>query len=142
MNGPASAWVTDAQVGHEIGLILPFAVDTSSTNGLLHSGVDYVPPANSVRRVLIAAETALPALAGILEQMPAEVHATVLVEVPDVRDIRALPSPGRTDITWIAHTGGPRSVLEALKATDLPYDADYAWVAGESGTPALTPERR
>jgi NADPH-dependent ferric siderophore reductase len=24
-------------------------------------------------------------------------------------------------------------VLDALKAADLPYDADYAWVVGESG---------
>ena len=39
-----------------------------------------------------------------------------------------LPTPGTYDITWI--TEG--SLLEALKSADLPYDADYAWVAGES----------
>ncbi|TCO41551.1 NADPH-dependent ferric siderophore reductase [Kribbella antiqua] len=128
INGPASAWVSEAKPGDQIGLILPFAVDTTSTKGLLHSGVDYVPPATSVRRVLVADETALPALAGILEQLPAAVHATVFVEVPDVADIRPLPTPGTADITWVA----PGQLLEALKAADLPYDADYAWVAGES----------
>ena len=95
----------------EVGLILPFAVDTTSTKGLLHSGVDYVPPATSVSRVLVADETALPALAGILEQLPAAVHATVFVEVPDARDIRPLPTPGSADITWIAPTGGSRPVV-------------------------------
>ncbi|WP_433011691.1 siderophore-interacting protein [Kribbella sp. CA-294648] len=136
VDGPASAWVSDVQLGAEIGLILPFAVDTTSTKGLLMSGVDYVPPATSVSRVLVADETALPALAGILEQLPAAVRATVFVEVPDIRDIRALPSEGRVDITWIPHTGGPtdgpKSLLEALKAAKLPFDVDYAWVAGES----------
>jgi NADPH-dependent ferric siderophore reductase len=132
VNGPASAWVSEATVGAEIGLILPFSVDTTSTKGLLMSGVDYVPPATSLSRVLVADETALPALAGILEQLPADVQATVFVEVPDIRDIRPLPSPGRVDVTWISHTDGPESLLEALKSATLPSDADYAWVAGES----------
>ncbi|WP_329482706.1 siderophore-interacting protein [Kribbella sp. NBC_01484] len=131
VNGPASAWVSEARPGDQVGLILPFAVDTTSTKGLLHSGVDYVPPATNVRRVLVADETALPALAGILEQLPAAVHATVFVEVPDARDIRPLPTSGSADVTWITPTDD-MSLLEALKSADLRYDADYAWVAGES----------
>ncbi|TCC55976.1 siderophore-interacting protein [Kribbella pittospori] len=129
VNGPASAWVSQAQPGDQIGLILPFAVDTTSIRGLLHSGVDYVPPATSVRRILVADETALPALAGVLEQLPATAHATVFVEVPDAGDIRPLPTPGTADVTWITP---PNSLLEALKGAELPYDTDYAWVAGES----------
>ncbi len=133
VNGPASAWVSEARPGDQVGLILPFAVDTTSSKGLLHSGVDYVPPATSVRRILVADETALPALAGILQQLPSAVHATVFVAVPDAGDIRPLPTPGSTDITWISPAGdSPTSLLEALKSADLPYDADYAWVAGES----------
>ncbi|TDW17685.1 siderophore-interacting protein [Kribbella kalugense] len=126
VNGPASAWVSEAQLGDEVGLLLPFAVDTSSAKGLLHSGVDYVPPATSVRRILVADETALPALAGILEELPADVHATVFVAVPDAADVR--PLAGNADITWV--TDG--SLLEALKSATLPFDPDYAWVAGES----------
>ncbi|WBQ05903.1 siderophore-interacting protein [Kribbella sp. CA-293567] len=136
VNGPASAWVSEAALGDQIGLILPFAVDTGSTKGLLNSGVDYVPPATSLHRVLIADETALPALAGILEQLPADVRATVFVEVPDIRDIRSLPSLGRVDITWLPHAGAPegtpKSLPEALEAASLARDVDFAWVAGES----------
>ncbi|GAA1549289.1 siderophore-interacting protein [Kribbella hippodromi] len=128
VNGPASAWVSEAQLGDQVGLLLPFAVDTTSPKGLLHSGVDYVPPATSVRRVLVADETALPALAGILEELPAAVHATVFVAVPDAADVRALPTPGTADITWV--TDG--SLVDALKSATLPFDPDYAWVAGES----------
>jgi NADPH-dependent ferric siderophore reductase len=127
-NGPASAWVSEARPGDELGLIVPFSVDTTSTKALLQSGVDYVPPPASVHRLLIADETALPALAGILEQLAAAVQATVFVEVPDDGDIRPLPTAGRADVTWI--TDG--SLLEALKSKDLPLDVDYAWVAGES----------
>jgi NADPH-dependent ferric siderophore reductase len=126
VNGPASAWVSQAQPGDEVGLLLPFAVDTTSIKGLLHSGVDYVPPATSVRRILVADETALPAVAGILEELPAGVHATVFIAVPDVADVRALP--GNAEVTWV--TDG--SLLEALKSAGLPFDPDYAWVAGES----------
>ncbi|MEU4190400.1 siderophore-interacting protein [Kribbella sp. NPDC026611] len=124
INGPASAWVSEAQLGDEVGLLLPFAVDTTSTKGLLHSGVDYVPPATSVERVLVADETALPALAGILEQLPAGVRATVFVAVPDAADIR--PLQGAADVTWV--TEG--SLLDAVKSKTLA--PDYAWVAGES----------
>ncbi|MFF0265620.1 siderophore-interacting protein [Kribbella sp. NPDC004536] len=126
VNGPASAWVSSAQPGDQVGLLLPFAVDTTSTKGLLHSGVDYVPPATSVRRVLVADETALPALAGILEELPAGVDATVFVAVPSEADIR--PLTGAADVTWV--TEG--SLVDAVKSAALPFDPDYAWVAGES----------
>jgi hypothetical protein len=58
VNGPASAWVTEAKLGDQLGLIIPFAVDTSSTKGLLHSGVDYVPPRPSSSRCRTAATSA------------------------------------------------------------------------------------
>ncbi|MEU8224362.1 siderophore-interacting protein [Kribbella sp. NPDC048915] len=126
VNGPASAWVSEAKLGDQVGLLLPFAVDKTSTKGLLHSGVDYVPPATSVRRVLVADETALPALAGILEELPAGVHATVFVAVPDAADVR--PLAGNADVTWV--TNG--TLAETVQSTVLPFDVDYAWVAGES----------
>jgi NADPH-dependent ferric siderophore reductase len=136
--GPASIWATDVSVGDTVGLLLPLAVDTSSVKGLLRSGVDYVPPASSTHRLLVADETALPALEGIVEQLPPEVTATVFIEVPDVADIRHLPSPAKVDLTWVPHGGapdgsGPRTVTEAVRTVILSQGIDYAWVAGESG---------
>lgn len=135
VDGPASAWATNVVPGQEIGMFVPFGVDTTSVKGMLNSGVDYVPPSSSVHRVLIADETALPALTGILEELEPGVHATVFAQVPDERDIRPLPTPGTADVTWI--TAVPASdaelpLLEALKAADLPESVDFAWVAGES----------
>ncbi|GAA0578109.1 siderophore-interacting protein [Kribbella sandramycini] len=133
VNGPASAWATAVELGQEIGMLLPFAVDTTSRKGLLNSGVDYVPPASSRHRLLVADETALPALTGILEQLPADVHATVLAQVPDQRDIRPMPTPGTADVVWVtAPADESIPLLEALKSAGLAESLDFAWVAGES----------
>ena len=41
--------------------------------------------------------------------------------------------PATFSVEYFPPTGDdPISLLEALKSADLPYDADYAWVAGES----------
>jgi NADPH-dependent ferric siderophore reductase len=127
--GPASAWALDVRPGDTAGLLLPFSVDTSSVKGLLRSGVDYVPPADSVSRLLVADETALPALEGILGTLPAAARATAFVRVPDPDDVRYLPSTGIAEVTWL--TGG--APLDALRRAVLPGDLDYAWIAGESG---------
>jgi NADPH-dependent ferric siderophore reductase len=132
--GPASAWSCDVAIGNEVGLLLPFAVDTSSAKGMLMSGVDYVPPATSLHRLLVADETALPAVECILEQLPAGVAATAFVEVPDVADIRPLGTAAKVDLTWVVPgQDGAQSVLDAVRRAILPADVDYAWVAGESG---------
>lgn len=135
VTGPASAWATNVVPGAEIALFIPFAVDTTSVKGMLNSGVDYVPPSTSKHRVLIADETALPALTGILEQLESDVHATVFAQIPDDRDIRPLPTPGTADVTWITATPASDAeipLLEALKSAELPASVDFAWVAGES----------
>jgi NADPH-dependent ferric siderophore reductase len=73
--------------------------------------------------------------------VPVAVHATVFVEVPDARDIRPLPTPGTVDVARIVPTKSD-SLLEALKSADLPDDADYAWVAGESSMIKAVRENR
>lgn len=127
--GPAANWSYDVAVGNEVAFLVPYSVDTTSTKGLLMSGVDYVPPATSRSRLLVADETALPALEGILEQLPPEVHATAYVEVAGTEDIRPLSCSGKADVNWVVK---PDTVLDAVRSAVLPADLDYAWVAGES----------
>ena len=127
--GPASAWALDVRTGDTAGLLLPFAVDTSSVKGLLRSGVDYVPPAGSAHRLLVADETALPALEGILGSLPPDVTATAFVQVPAPDDIRPLASTGKAQVSWVA--GG--TLADAVRDAPLPGEVDYAWVAGEAG---------
>lgn len=127
--GPAANWSYDVAIGNEAWFLVPYAVDTTSTRGLLMSGVDYVPPATSNNRLLVADETALPALEGILEQLPSEVRATAYVAVASADDIRPLACSGKADVNWVVKPG---TVLDAVRAAILPAELDYAWVAGES----------
>ena len=89
--GPASAWALGASVGDRIIVCVPH----TGYAGGFHGGVDWRPPAE-VDRVLIAGdETALPAVSGILERLPAGARGIAVVEVPDATDARALSQPPR-----------------------------------------------
>jgi NADPH-dependent ferric siderophore reductase len=89
--GPASSWALDATIGDRIVVCVPH----TGYAGGFHGGVDWRPPAE-VDRILIAGdETALPAVSGILERLPAEARGIAVVEVPDARDAAALSRPPR-----------------------------------------------
>lgn len=55
--------------------------------------------------LLIGDETALPAIARILDMLPAHVHATVIVEVADEAECQHLPSKASTDVQWLFRAG-------------------------------------
>jgi NADPH-dependent ferric siderophore reductase len=128
--GFASAWALRASPGDRVTLLGPVAAD----NG----GVDFRPPAGTDGVVLFGDETALPAVAGVLEALPAGTPVRAWVEVPDAADVTDLPTVADAEITWLvrAHDRRPRAdvALGALRTTDLPGTAPYAWVAGEAGT--------
>ncbi len=87
--GPASAWIVEAQVGDEI---LIYGPGRETAQNL---GIDFVPPARTGHILLAGDETAAPALAVILEQLPREARGTVVLEVPLDADMPYLPShPG------------------------------------------------
>ncbi len=90
VSGPASAWIQSAQVGDELLILAP----TVEREGV-SLGVDFVPPAEVEHVLLAGDETAAPAIAVILEQLPRTARGTVVLEVPDDRDAAYLPDhPG------------------------------------------------
>ncbi len=84
--GPASAWIARARVGDELLIWGP----TTAHTGVSY-GIDFVPPARSEQILLAGDETAAPAIAVILEQLPAEARGVVVLEVPHPDDIGYLP---------------------------------------------------
>ncbi|WEK14230.1 MAG: siderophore-interacting protein [Candidatus Microbacterium phytovorans] len=84
--GPASAWISEASVGDEVLILAP----TSSHTGVSY-GIDFVPPARSENILLAGDETAAPAIAVILEQLPPEARGVVVVELPHPADAEYLP---------------------------------------------------
>ena len=118
--GPASRWALNAQPGERLQMTAPnagFAGDPA--------GYEWKPPAELSQVLLIADETALPALAGILDELaarPKPPRAQAFVEIPQAED--ALPTaswPG-LELEWLprgAAAHGARMV-EALARAEVP----------------------
>lgn len=88
--GPASEWIARAAVGDELLIYAP----TTAHTGVSY-GIDFVPPAHTEQILLAGDETAAPAIAVILEQLPPEATGVVVLEVPHAADAAYLPQhPG------------------------------------------------
>jgi NADPH-dependent ferric siderophore reductase len=84
--GPASDWIARARIGDEVLIFAP----TTAHSGVSY-GIDFVPPARVDQILLAGDETAAPAIAVILEQLPPEARGVVALEVPRDEDIAYLP---------------------------------------------------
>jgi NADPH-dependent ferric siderophore reductase len=85
--GPASTWAAQATVGQVLFLMGPgpgYALDTEAT-----------------RHLLIADDSALPAVETILAALPAGASARVLLEVISADEQRPLHSAAELDVTWL-----------------------------------------
>ena len=92
VDGPASIWAETAVVGDELIVLGPNARHEG-----FHGGVDFLPPPHAERILLAGDETALPAIAAILERLPPTASGHAIVEVPHVDDAVCLSAhPGFT----------------------------------------------
>jgi NADPH-dependent ferric siderophore reductase len=80
--------------------------------------------------LLIGDETALPAIARRLEELPANRRAQVVVEIEDAAERQALTSQAQVDVIWVLR--GEQSLLDVTRQLTLPQGSLYAWVATES----------
>lgn len=107
--GPASRWATHARVGDRIGLLAPDAQVADSSQGF-----EWKPPADVQRVLLVADDTALPAVAGILEDLarwphPPQVQA--FLEVAHDADVLPLAAPVGAQLFWLAREGAAHGQL-------------------------------
>ena len=119
--GAASDWAAQAAPGQTLTVAGP--------KGSLIIPVDYD------WHLLVGDETALPAIEVMLGQLPASARATVLVEVADAAEEQALTSAATLDVHWRHRDGAPAgretSLVEALRAIDVPSTDIAVWAAGE-----------
>jgi NADPH-dependent ferric siderophore reductase len=95
--GPAGRFATDASEGEEAILLGPNRGAATAAGG-----IDFRRP-EACDRVLIAGdETALPAIARILEDLPPHVRGTTLVELPHEDDGAQLPAHPGVEVRVIA----------------------------------------
>ncbi|PWD50759.1 NADPH-dependent ferric siderophore reductase [Serinibacter arcticus] len=127
--GPASRWAQTCLPGESVVII-----DEGLAFNPEH-GVDHV--------LLVADETGLPAVAGILASLPPSATGLAIVEAPSAEDVLEsdLPRHDGVELRWIVRAPGAKPGTEALDAlTALPEDAVdparvHAWIAGEQALP-------
>lgn len=120
--GPGARWASRARPGDRIGV--------------LSDGAEYEPPADTEWQLLVGDETALPAIAAIIEQLGPDDRALAFVEVGDREDELPIRRPPGVRLHWLHRGETPPGdsdvLLRRLRETALPRGRAYAWVAGES----------
>ncbi|MFF9910234.1 siderophore-interacting protein [Streptomyces sp. NPDC013457] len=124
--GPACRWAQQAKPGDRVVVLGPATAANTAVRFQLPDDADSV--------LVWADETALPAAAAILEWLPAEIRAHVYLEVPYSGDRMELATQADATVTWLIREEGAPSAVEAVRAAELPGEAPYVWIAGESGS--------
>jgi NADPH-dependent ferric siderophore reductase len=114
-DGPAAGWAAQAAPGQRVRIGGPRG--------------SFLIPLDYDWHLLVGDETAFPAIARRLEELPAGARALVVLQVLDEADRPVLTSKADVAFTWV--TDGP-ALLAALKAMDLPPGEGYVWAAGEA----------
>lgn len=95
----------------------------------------YAPDPDAAWHLMVGDESAIPAIAASLEQVPAgrRVHAVLVVEDADGRI--DLTCPGDLDVAWVQRADGgvgPDPVVAAVAALDFPPGTPQVFVHGEA----------
>lgn len=121
-HGLASLWAAAVRPGDTIGFAGP------RTHWTVAPGADW--------SLLVADETGLPALAAIVETLPAGHRAIAVVEVADAAEEQTLDGPADLDVRWLHRRGrapGTTSLLaDTVDALALPAGDGRAWGGGEA----------
>jgi len=66
-----------------------------------YGGIEWAP-GDARRLLLVGDETAVPAVAAVLAQLPDDARGAAYLEVPQAADFQQLRTPPGVDVTWIA----------------------------------------
>jgi len=120
--GPATRWAAQAAPGQQL------AIGGPRGSFIIPTAFDW--------HLLIGDETALPAIARRLAELPAGTRVVVLAEVDGAADELNFKTEADVTVTW-AHRNGAAAeasdvLAKTLKTLPLPVGDYYAWVACES----------
>lgn len=114
--GPAATWAAQAQPGQFLNIAGP-------------RGSMIVPDIFD-SYLLIGDETALPAIARRLEELPATRSALVVAEIADSGEQQVFDSKAQVDVIWIVR--GEQDLVDVTRRLEMPEGKLYAWIATES----------
>jgi NADPH-dependent ferric siderophore reductase len=124
-SGPAASWAETAEIG--------------SAAALLNEGIAFNPAPGLLENILLVAdETGLPAVAGILASLPRDAGGTAIVEIPHADDAQPVDAPAGVDVRWIVRADthavpGAAALQEAISRA--PQTPSYGWAVGEQSLP-------
>ncbi|WP_171163469.1 siderophore-interacting protein [Streptomyces sp. I05A-00742] len=120
--GRAVDWARRARPGDMLGIAGP-------TGG-------WTPAPEADVHLIAGDETALPAIATMLERIPSGTRALVIAEVADEADEQYLEAPEGVELRWVrrdpAGWSDPTPLERAVRELAWPEGVVHAWVAGEA----------
>ncbi|WP_406388810.1 siderophore-interacting protein [Streptomyces sp. NBC_00887] len=119
--GLAGPWASRAQPGDQVTFLGP--------------GGGYGPQASADWHLLVGDESALPAIAVALEQMPAGALVHAFVEVADAAEEQKIVTPDGVVVTWLHRAERPvgEALTAAVTGLEFPEGEVQAFVHGEAG---------
>ena len=114
-DGPASTWAAQAAPGQTLDIAGPRA--------------SMVVPDIFDSYLLIGDETAIPAIARRLEELPAGRQVLAVIQIEDEQERQALASKAQVEVIWVRRHA--EDLLERVRHLALPQGRLYGWVALE-----------
>lgn len=119
--GPATLWAEQAQVGQQLGVGGP------KGSLVVPMGFDW--------HLLVGDDTALPAIARRLAELPVGARAEVLIEVDGPADHITLLSAAELQVEWVYRSQAGSDdlpLVDALRRLRMPTGFFHAWIGCES----------
>lgn len=128
-------WV-DFVIHGDVGVAGPWALQAKPGDPFrfMGPGGGYGPDASADWHLLVGDESALPAIAAALEDMPTDAHVKAFIEVANADEVQKLPSPPNADITWLHREGRTigDALVTAVRDLEFPTGQVQAFVHGEA----------
>ena len=128
-DGPGARWVRGLRPGDTVHAIGPRGKITLAADAGWH--------------LFVGDDVAVPAMAAMVEALPAGARAVVLAEVADAAEEVPVDAPSGVDLQWTwLHRNSrapedPAALLAQLYAAAWPVQTGHAYLAGEAGVVAV-----
>lgn len=116
-DGPATDWATQAKPGQHIGIAGPRG--------------SIVIPVDFDWHLLVGDETALPAIARRVEELPAQTKTIVVAKTSRAEGRIALTGQCQIEEHWITAADSAGDLEAAVRKLTLPQGEGFVWAAGE-----------
>lgn len=123
-DGVAGPWAATAEPGARVAFI-------DQGCGFANAACDW--------NLIVADESALPAAAGILRDLPRDATGHAIIELFDDRDRQDVEAPDGVSVQWLTRGTGEApgtTALPALRELEFPAGSPYAFCVGEQGLAA------